>query len=169
MRTILIIILAYSTVFQASSQSTEGTIRIAKSDTADSIEGDLLINAGRCIALQSSRFVVGMLHNPKKSETVDPPIFLADGLNFEQYLVRHLKYPKLARDSNVTGIVEIAFMVDVSGFTRGLIVNKGIGYGCDKEALRVLRQMPKWVPAKVNGETVVCRLTKEIAFNPSAK
>lgn len=69
-----------------------------------------------------------------------------------QYLKANLKYPKVAKRKGITGEVFVQFLVDLDGSIKDAKVAKGIGYGCDEEALRLITNMPKWTPGKIWGE-----------------
>ena len=75
----------------------------------------------------------------------------ADLLN---YLAKNIKYPQMARESGISGIVYVKFVVDKKGKVGDVQVLRGIGGGCDKEAVRVVKTMPDWTPGKQRGKTV---------------
>lgn len=81
-----------------------------------------------------------------------------------QYLLHNLKYPQIARQANVEAIALVTFTVDKAGDIRNAKSLKNIGYGIDKEALRVVNEMPKWNPAVQNGKPVEMEYTLEINF-----
>lgn len=83
--------------------------------------------------------------------TTDMPQFIGD---IRDYLNKHLKYPALARDNNVSGKVSVEFVINEDGSISNVRVLKGIGGGCDEEAMRVVSHMPKWIPGKSNGRNV---------------
>ena len=80
------------------------------------------------------------------------------------YLSSHIRYPQLARENNIEGRVIIKFIVNEDGSATAAEIIKGIGAGCDEEALRVLRTMPKWRPGKQNGHPVKVYFTLPIVF-----
>ena len=57
-----------------------------------------------------------------------------------------MKYPQMARESHIEGPVYIEFVVEKDGSISNTKLLRGIGGGCDEEALRVVRNMPKWKP-----------------------
>lgn len=81
-----------------------------------------------------------------------------------QYLLQNLQYPETARKTNVEAIALVSFTVDKNGDIRNAKSLKEIGYGIDKEALRVVNEMPKWNPAVQNGKPVEMEYTLEINF-----
>jgi protein TonB len=70
------------------------------------------------------------------------------------YLGRETEYPSLARDSGIEGVVYVTFVVETDGSIDGVKVLRGIGGGCDEEAVRVVSSMPTWAPGEQNGRKV---------------
>jgi TonB family protein len=81
-----------------------------------------------------------------------------------QFLGDNIKYPKAASDANVSGRVFISFIVDASGTISDVTVLKGIGFGCDEEAVRVVSKFPKWTPGMQDGKTVSVKYNLPIMF-----
>lgn len=81
-----------------------------------------------------------------------------------KYLSKNLKYPAQARSANVQGTVFVGFVVGNDGKIRDVTVLKGIGYGCDEEAKRVVSSMPPWRPGKQSGRAVSVRYSLPIRF-----
>lgn len=71
-----------------------------------------------------------------------------------KYIGQNIKYPAAAQRANVAGKVFVRFVVERDGSIGDVQVMKGIGFGCDEEAIRVIKSMPKWSPGKQNGRTV---------------
>lgn len=80
------------------------------------------------------------------------------------YLSENLTYPKEAARKGIQGRVYISFIVNKEGKVTEATILKGIGYGCDEEALRVVNEMPDWMPATVNGEPVPVKYNLPVAF-----
>ncbi len=80
------------------------------------------------------------------------------------YLAGHIRYPELAKENNIEGRVVIKFVVNEDGSIAAANVERGIGGGCDEEALRVLNTMPHWKPGKQNGHPVKVYFTLPILF-----
>jgi periplasmic protein TonB len=81
-----------------------------------------------------------------------------------KYLQHHLNYPPPAQRANISGKVFLSFVVDKEGNISDVSVTKGIGFGCDEEAVRVIKGMPKWSPGKQSGRAVKSRFSLPIAF-----
>lgn len=71
-----------------------------------------------------------------------------------EYLNRSLRYPVIAEENGIQGDVEIQFIVEKDGSITNVTVSKSVDPSLDKEAIRVVRSMPKWSPAKKNGVIV---------------
>ncbi|MBN2747592.1 MAG: energy transducer TonB [Bacteroidales bacterium] len=71
-----------------------------------------------------------------------------------KYLRDNTKYPQMAKESGIQGTVYLKFVVEKDGRITNIQVVRGIGGGCDEEAVRVLKSMPKWQPAKQRGRPV---------------
>lgn len=87
------------------------------------------------------------------------------GLNaFYEFVNEHLEYPRAARAANVTGRVFVEFVVNTDGSLVDIKIVKGLGFGCDEEALRVFNMAPKWNPGKQRGRAVRVKMTVPILF-----
>ncbi|MBL4735853.1 MAG: energy transducer TonB [Flavobacteriales bacterium] len=84
--------------------------------------------------------------------------------DLQKYLNRKLKYVDPARSMGVSGTVYVRFIVNKKGEIVEAEVLKGPGYGLNKEALRVVRGMPKWHPGKQRGKGVPVRFTLPVRF-----
>lgn len=81
-----------------------------------------------------------------------------------KYLSDNIRYPQIARELNIQGVVIVQFTVDRNGQIRDVEVARGIGGGCDEEAARVVEQMPAWTPGRQNNRPVNVRYTLPIRF-----
>lgn len=70
------------------------------------------------------------------------------------YLGNNIKYPPFAKETNIQGRVFINFVVEPDGKISNVKVLRGIGGGCDEEAIRVVESMPKWKPGMQRGKPV---------------
>jgi TonB family protein len=80
------------------------------------------------------------------------------------FIGKNLKYPSAAQRANVSGKVFVKFVVEKDGSLGDIQILKGIGFGCDEEAQRVSKSMPKWNPGKQNGRNVRVFFTMPISF-----
>jgi protein TonB len=93
-----------------------------------------------------------------------PPIFPGGMQALGKYLSDNLKYPKKAARKNKQGTVYVNFVVNRVGEIVDIKVLKGIGFGLDEEAMRVVKNMPTWVPGTQGGKTVSVRYNLPIKF-----
>ena len=70
------------------------------------------------------------------------------------YLANNIKYPQLARETNIQGTVYVSFVVCPSGKVTQVRLERGIGGGCDEESIRVVSEMPDWKPGMDKGKPV---------------
>ena len=81
-----------------------------------------------------------------------------------EYLGKNIKYPQIARESGIQGRVFVNFVVEPDGSVSNVKVMRGIGGGCDEEAIRVIKNMPKWKPGKQRGKAVRVTYTIPVVF-----
>jgi len=82
----------------------------------------------------------------------------------KQYFDKHLVYPKEAKKKGVEGTVYVSFVVDTAGALGDFIIKEGIGYGCDEEAVRLLKGTSPWSPARNEGKAVAIRYVMPVRF-----
>jgi len=81
-----------------------------------------------------------------------------------QYLANNLQYPPAARDAGIEGRVVVQFVVETDGRITQPTVARSLGHGCDEEALRIVRAMPRWKPAQLAGKPVRSHFMLPIKF-----
>lgn len=119
---------------------------------------------------------VGVLRN---SVSISPPIKeenevftiveqsaqpLGGMIEFYQYVAQSMKYPKQARKLGIEGRVFVEFVVDKHGNLTEVKALKGIGAGCDAEAVRTISNAPPWKPGKQRGKAVKQKIVLPISF-----
>jgi len=80
------------------------------------------------------------------------------------YLANNIRYPQLARESNIQGTVYVSFVVRPDGKVTQVRLERGIGGGCDEESMRVVSEMPDWKPGMDKGKPVYSLFTIPIRF-----
>ena len=80
------------------------------------------------------------------------------------YLSKNLNYPVIAQENGIQGSVVCQFVVGSDGSIRDIVVARSLDPSCDKEAVRVIQSMPKWIPGRQNGKAVSVRYTLPIRF-----
>jgi protein TonB len=91
------------------------------------------------------------------------PLFPGGEQKMSEFITSNINYPEVAREAGVQGRVYVRFVVEQDGSISNVKVMRGIGSGCDEEAMRVIKSMPKWKPGKQHGKTV--RVSHQIPVN----
>ena len=99
----------------------------------------------------------------------DPVLWVAEKPTFQgdyvKFLQSNIKYPPSAANNQISGRVVVEYVLDKDGTVSNVKVLKGIGYGCDEEAVRVVKLMSgKWTPGKNNGHAVKFKTMVPILF-----
>ena len=81
-----------------------------------------------------------------------------------QYLGKNIKYPTIPQENGTQGRVTVQFVVNKDGSIVDLKVIRGVDPYLDKEAVRVISTMPKWIPGKQRGVPVRCKFTVPVTF-----
>ena len=81
-----------------------------------------------------------------------------------KYVAENIKYPQAAKDKNISGRVFVGFVIEKDGSVSNVKVVRGIGGGCDEEAARVIKEMPKWKPGMQKGKPVRVNYMMPIFF-----
>jgi len=84
---------------------------------------------------------------------------------FYKYLAKNIKYPRQAIQLNVQGKVFLSFIVEKDGTLTDITLIRGIGAGCNEEAIRVLKECPAWNPGKQRYKPVRVKMVIPITFN----
>lgn len=94
----------------------------------------------------------------------DDPQFPGGTEALMKYLSKNIRYPEQAKKENIQGKVYVKFVVEKDGSITDAKVLRSIGGGCDEEALRVVKAMPKWEPGKMQGTPVRVQFNLPIVF-----
>jgi len=81
-----------------------------------------------------------------------------------KYLSKNIVYPESAIDNGIQGRVTVRFVVERDGSVSGVEIQKGVDQALDKEAMRVVKGMPKWKPGRQQGRTVRTRFSVPVVF-----
>ena len=101
---------------------------------------------------------------PDPSVLDEAPEFPGGSEGLKAYLIENLRYPDQAKKDGVEGRVVVLFTVAEDGSIVNIEVSRGIGSGCDEEAVRVVKAMPKWKPAVKDGKPVAGQYALPITF-----
>ena len=94
----------------------------------------------------------------------EPPTFPGGDAALYKWLGENLKYPEEAKELGIQGRVFVSFVVEPDGSTSNVVVKRGIGGGCDEEAIRIVKAMPKWGAGKQRGQPVRVQFNLPIKF-----
>ncbi len=94
----------------------------------------------------------------------DQPEFPGGEAARQKFLEDNLRYPQMAREAGIQGTVFITFVVERDGSVTDVRILRGIGGGCDEEAVRVVRMMPRWEPGRQRGQPVRVQFNMPIRF-----
>lgn len=81
-----------------------------------------------------------------------------------EYIQKNLEYPEAARENEIQGRVFVGFIVEEDGSVSNVKILRGIGYGCDEEAIRLVNSLPKFKPGKQRGKPIRVQYTLPIVF-----
>lgn len=82
------------------------------------------------------------------------PEFPGGMSKLSEYLAQNIVYPVEARKAGIQGKVFVNFVVEPNGSVSNVKVMRSLGYGCDEEAIRVVKAMPRWTPGTQRGKAV---------------
>jgi len=111
---------------------------------------------------------VGPVEAPRSSEPFtfveQMPEFPGGEDALVRYLSKHIRYPNFAVENEIEGTVMVEFVVSEDGSIKNPKILKGIKGGCDEEAMRVVRSMPKWKAGKQAGHAVPVLYSVPVVF-----
>lgn len=81
-----------------------------------------------------------------------------------QFMGENLKYPSQAKEKGVEGTVIVSFVVKADGSVSNPEILRGIGAGCDEEALRVVKAFPNWTPGEKDGKKVNTQMQLPVKY-----
>ncbi len=97
----------------------------------------------------------------------DMPEFPGGQAELFKFIGKNINYPPMARENGIDGTVYVGFVVMENGSIENVSIKRGLsggGAGCDAEAIRVVKEMPKWNPGKQRGKPVRVAFTLPIRF-----
>ena len=92
------------------------------------------------------------------------PVFPGGEIELFKFLSENVKYPQSAIKNNIQGRVILRFIVNYDGSIENIQVVRSVSPECDQEAIRVVKNMPKWTPGSQNGKNVSVWFTIPISF-----
>jgi Ca-activated chloride channel family protein len=120
-------------------------------------------------AVQEVQTVAGVAVTKDEEERVDKvekmPEFIGGQKGLEAFKNACLLYPKTAWENGINGTVYVSFTIDIKGNVSNVKVLRGIGGGCDEEAIRIIKlSSGKWIPGTRSGKPVKVKMTIPIKF-----
>lgn len=85
---------------------------------------------------------------------------------YQDYLKSNLNYPSSAIENKVGGEVTVSFIVRSNGQLSDFQIEQGIGFGCDEELIRLIKEGPEWIPASANNKPIDREATVNFLFQP---
>ena len=92
------------------------------------------------------------------------PMFPGGNAALMDFLANNIKYPQVAEENGIQGRVVLTFTVEPDGSLTEVKVVRGVDIALDKEAIRVVKSMPKWIPGKQKGSAVRVKYTLPVTF-----
>jgi protein TonB len=92
------------------------------------------------------------------------PEFPGGGIALTEYLRSNVQYPSEAKQASISGRVFVSFVVELDGRITHIQLLKELGFGCDEEAIRVVKTMPRWKPGSQSGRPIRVKYNLPILF-----
>lgn len=92
------------------------------------------------------------------------PEFVGGASSLRSYISQNVRYPAIAEENGVQGTVVVKFVVERDGTVTSVQVARSVDPSLDKEAVRVVKGMPRWIPGKKNGQPVRVSYTIPVSF-----
>jgi periplasmic protein TonB len=144
-----------NTAVNIGTENIEGKDEPIPTEDPDAVKGKEIDMPVAIETEEKNQIYIAVEQNPE----------FAGGMNaLLKFLQKNLRYPTPAVNANVMGKVYMQFVVGQDGNISKVDVLKGIGFGCDEEAQRVVKLMPKWSPGRQSGRAVAVKFTLPISF-----
>lgn len=107
----------------------------------------------------------GYVDEDRVYDVVDQmPQFPGGHEKLKEFIEKNRRYPKSLQDCGIQGRVVVTFVVKKTGRISHAKVARGVDPALDREALRVVRKMPRWIPGKMGGKNVDVKYTIPVDF-----
>jgi periplasmic protein TonB len=141
-----------------SNETAEGDSLRAENDSAiDNIR--IAITGSQTPEDEEGMMTTTIVRNPDVG-----PSFPGGATAMDVHIRKHLIYPAVAFQNDITGTVNVRFVVETDGRLTGIVAQNSIGFGCDESAVDLIKGMPKWTPGKKGGVNVRCSVVLPITF-----
>jgi protein TonB len=160
---------AYEMEDDAPEQVTKTQDEVATSDVAiGAIDYDQGSNEAEHVLKVNEKVVDEVPPAVEETKVFDVveqmPQFKGGDAALMEYLNKNIKYPVVAEENGIQGRVVATFVVERDGSITDVKVVKSVDPSLDKEAVRVLKAMPKWIPGRQNGQPVRVKYTVPVTF-----
>ncbi|HPT15261.1 MAG TPA: energy transducer TonB [Bacteroidales bacterium] len=108
----------------------------------------------------------GRIFSFRNTETPPKPVFKEAGMSMQQFMADNFLYPEPALRQNITGIVELRFVVEPNGRISNVEIQKHLGAGCSEEAMRLVKLFT-WTPGMAGGKAVRTMMSLSMSFSLS--
>lgn len=145
----------------AGDEKEQNIVVVMKDDKSDSVSS----HSTKTVVKQEAKVHASSDDSQVFQIVEEMPSFPGGGMpECLKFLSKHLKYPAISQENGVQGIVSVQFIVEKDGSISNPKVIKGVDPYLDKEALRVIKLMPKWNPGKQRGVTVRTQFSVPVKF-----
>lgn len=160
---------AYEMEDDAPEQVTKTQDEVATSDVAiGAIDYDQGSNEAEHVLKVNEKVVDEVPPAVEETKVFDVveqmPSFKGGDAALMEWLNKNIKYPVIAEENGIQGRVVATFVVERDGSITDVKIVKSVDPSLDKEAVRVLKSMPKWIPGKQNGQPVRVKYTVPVTF-----
>jgi hypothetical protein len=100
----------------------------------------------------------------KQTAKIPVPVFDKKNVTFQSFMQENFHYPDLAFKQNITGIVNVKFVVETSGLISNVCTNDHLGAGCTEEAIRLVKLI-HWLPGVVDGKAVRVMMSLSVTYS----
>lgn len=136
-------------IMKTQEEVTESKLSVSVADVKENTETANLAD----LQQQQSQVVEEEVTEPYRYVEQNPE-YPGGEMALTRFVQNNMSYPQIAREMGIQGTVYITFVVGKTGEISNVKVVRGIGGGCDEEAVRVIKLMPKWIPGRQNGKPV---------------
>jgi protein TonB len=112
----------------------------------------------------TNQVIEEVVETPIFTVVEEQPEFVGGEATLREFLSKNLTYPQMAKETGIQGTVFLTFVVNENGKVSDVRLLRGIGGGCDEEAIRVVNSMPNWKPGKQSGKAVRVQFNLPVKF-----
>lgn len=109
--------------------------------------------------------LVAMLGFSTAAMALTPASFPGGKKAEQEYIQKNLKYPQSAKDNGIEGVVGVIFVVNADGSIGNIRIKRMIDPDLESESIRLVKNMPKWVPASDNGTPIESQAEVNVTFS----